>query len=317
MRDLVGGVSRARVLRLIEAVAILWTCVAGAAFLARVLLHPQGFGIDGRIYAAASRAWLDGADPWSIAIDGVRFAGPPPTLLMAAPLAALPTEVVPFASVVVAAVAAFVALRLAGARWWWLASVPFIEGVWVGSLDLLALALVLIAARLEGSRGALTAAFGGLAKIYALVPVFVLRPRAALGAALIVGVGTAALLPWSEWLGRSKELVGVLLEQSDGGKGAWAAPLVLVPLVAIALFGLGRQAGAWLIIPALWPASQVHYLVFLMPVAGATAAAMASSSLPAVGALAVIAEAVQRLLDGRLDHRTWLEPLTRRRSGQR
>src|SRR5688572_26130986 len=62
----------------------------GVIFVIRASTLPGGpAGFDGDLYLEATRTWLAGGDPWSVG-GAVRFAAPPPTLLVLAPIAVLP-----------------------------------------------------------------------------------------------------------------------------------------------------------------------------------------------------------------------------------
>ena len=56
-------------------VAVIW----------KFVVTPEWIGIDASLYTAASAAWLNGTDPWSVALVGVYYAAPPPTLLAFVP----------------------------------------------------------------------------------------------------------------------------------------------------------------------------------------------------------------------------------------
>ena len=58
-----------------------------------VLVRGGAPGFDGRLYMAASQAWLSGLDPWDTRLGGIAYAAPPPSLLATAPLTLLPEPV--------------------------------------------------------------------------------------------------------------------------------------------------------------------------------------------------------------------------------
>jgi hypothetical protein len=279
----------------------------GLGYLAIHIAVSPAFANDGRIYAAAARTWLSGGDPWSARVQDIQFAAPPPSLILATPLAWLPDDLAGPVSVVVAGVFAILAVRLARAQWWWLFSIPVVEGVFVGSFDLGAVALIIWALREEGLRGRIVGAIAApLAKIYALVPAIALGRRSAVIAGLAALIVTAPLLPWAHYAERFPELMTVLAQQSGNGSGSpWSAPWLLPPTV-IALALLGRRDGAWLLVPALWPASQAHYGVFMIPVGSPILALVVALPITAPGAVAVIALAILRAVRGELDPWSWL-----------
>jgi len=64
----------------LDALLAAWFAVISAQRLV-VLAGGGAFGFDGRLYREAARAWLAGGDPWSVALGGIVFGAPPPTLL--------------------------------------------------------------------------------------------------------------------------------------------------------------------------------------------------------------------------------------------
>jgi hypothetical protein len=298
-------------------VAITCIVVFGIGYLAVHLAVSPAVSFDGRLYAAAARAWLEGGDPWSVEIEGIRLAAPPPSLLVAAPFALLPPELVGPATVGVAAVCAVLAVRMARVGWWWLLSIPVLEGVLVGSSDLLAVALMIWALRAGASRPqSVGAAIAVLAKLYAIVPAVLLGRRSAVVAGVVALAVTAPFVPWPRYLELSTELGARLAEQAGNGVGSpWAMPW-LVPPTLLALLALGRRDGAWLLVPALWPATQVHYSVFMLPVGSPVLALVTLLPVPAPAAVAVIALAVVRASQHRLDPWSWLPDRWRRPDGR-
>jgi len=287
---------RERLAWVIHQLAIAWVLIFGVLWLAAFSVL-GGFGIDTRIYAAAARAWLAGGDPWAVNVAGIQFAAPPPSLLPFAALAWLPDGVLEPLIAGVGLVAVTIAIARFRVGWWWLLSVPVVEGVWVGSLDPVALALL---------GGPLwLAALAPIARLFTFAPLALLGRGRAIVVALVAIALSAPFLPWSTYLARLPELAGVLDAQSGGGKGALSVPLLIVPTVA-ALIAIGRRDGAWLAVPALWPASQLHYGILAIPVGSPILAAFAVSPIPAPLALGVIALALIRAIEGKLDPWSWL-----------
>jgi hypothetical protein len=196
---------------------------------------------------------------------------------------------------------------MANAPWWWLLSIPVIEGVFVGSADLAAVVFVIWAVQREGTgRHLAGAALAPLAKIYALVPAIALGRRWSVLAGVAALVITAPLLPWQQYFDRSPELIALLVKQAGQGSGSpWSTPW-LVPPTIVALVLLGRRDGAWLLVPALWPASQAHYGVFMLPVGSPVLALVAAIPVSAAVAKAVMVLAVVRAVEGKLDPWSWL-----------
>jgi hypothetical protein len=247
-------------------------------------------GNDARLYLVAAQAWLTGGDPWSVASEGILFAGTPPTLLPIAPFAWLTPDT--FAAVVLVssvAAAVFVVRRLE-LPLWWLLFPPFVESLWSGSINIIVLALLLT--RLEW--------VGVVAKTYAVLPTLLLGHLRQLLIASAVIALTIPFLPWKAFF--AHDLADVLVTQAWGGRSAWIAPLVLVPAALLGMALVGRQRAAWLSIPVLWPATQFHYSIFALPARpSALAAALLAFPVPGAPVAAVLAEAVVlRLRSSRL-----------------
>lgn len=244
-------------------------------------------GADARIYYRAAEAGLAGGNPWGAGYNGVLFAGPPPTLLPIAPFTLLPEDAFVAFMIGGSVVAAVLALRKLRLPAYWLLFPPIVEGVTVGNPNVFVIALLV----LGGSSGVVVATF---AKVYAVVPMLLLGRWKAVAWTTAALLLTAPLLPWGMFLGSASEVTGTLAAQSEGGKSAWAF-LPLVPLVGLCLVLLGRERAAWLAVPALWPATQVHYAVLALPVLRNPAvAAIAALPVPFAIPLVVVLWGVWR-----------------------
>lgn len=236
-------------------------------------------GVDAHVYHRAVVAWLGGADPWAATYGGVRFAAPPPTLLVLAPFAWIPEPAFVVLAIISSTVAAVVILRRLRLPAWWLLFPPIVEATCVGSLELPLFALLLTTA----------APLSIFSRAFLAIPLAILgrwRPLAWAVALLIV---TSPLLPWRDFI--AADPGGTLLAQSGGGNGAWAIPWV-IPAVVIALLYLGRKRGAWLVVPALWPASQLHYSVVALPGIDRAFGVVAALPIPGSPAIAVVVSAI-------------------------
>ena len=239
-------------------------------------------GFDGRLYLAATRAWLAGLDPW-LTLDSQRFAAPPPSLVPLIPIAELPEQLGVAVMVILAAAGAAATIRLLHLPWWWLLFPPIVDGVWNGNPQTLIVPLILV-------RAGPIAVF---LKLYAVVPlVLTLRWRAVAitGVALLV---TAPFLPWSAYIAQFVDLSAVLETQSDGGLSATAIPW-LIPIALVALVLCGRERAAWLAVPVTWPATQWYYSTLAMPALTPMAAAIMAVPVPGAVVLAAIAVAFSR-----------------------
>jgi hypothetical protein len=253
-----------------------------SAVRASVLITGQA-GFDGRLYLRATRAWLDGQDPW-ILIGDQRFAAPPPTLIPLAPVALLPEDL-GVALLLIAAVAGAVAtVRLLHLPWWWLLFPPLVDGAWNANPQTLLVPLILVGA------GPVAA----LLKVYAIVPIaLTLRWRALLVTAALLLV-TAPVLPWASYVRQFSDLSQVLATQSDGGLSALAVPW-LIPVAVVALVLCGRERTAWLAVPVLWPSTQWYYSTLAMPALTSIAAALMAIPVPGIAVVAAaVAVAVER-----------------------
>ena len=239
------------------------------------------FGNDARLYLMATRAWLAGDDPWIVESAGTTFAGPPVTLLPFAPFAWLDPETM-IALITVASVgSAFFIVRHLGLAPWWLLFPPLIEAVWSGSVTVIVVALALT--RLQW--------LAVVTKTYAGLPALVLGQTRQLLAAALVVVVTLPFLPWQAFF--SHDLATTLNEQAWGGRSAWIAPAVLVPIALLGLALVGRRRAAWYAVPVLWPATQLHYSTFAMAARpSSVAAAILALPWPGAPVAAVIADAI-------------------------
>ena len=239
-------------------------------------------GFDGRLYLHATRAWLDGADPW-IVVESQRFAAPPTTLVPLVPLAVLPEELGVAVLLVLGLAGAVATIRVLRLPWWWILFPPILDGVWNGNPQLLLVPLILVGA------GPLAA----FLKIYAIVPMVLTLRWRALAVTAVSLVVTAPFLPWPAYFAKFSELSGVLNTQSDGGLSATVIPW-LIPIAAIALVFAGRERAAWLAVPVLWPATQWYYATLALPALTPLAAAAMAVPVPGMVVVAAVLVAIQR-----------------------
>lgn len=219
----------------------------------RLALHPGLFwpGSDTRIYHRAAEAWIAGADPWRAGLDGVLFGAPPPTLLAIAPLVVMPEDIAVWAVGLAGLAAGIFVLRRSRLPIWWLLFPPLFTTVWIGGINVLVLAALLV--------GATTPAIVG--KLFAL-PVALIQGRwRGIALAGAIAIVTAPFLPWGPFLDHGSEVV----QDQAKGYSAWTDPWMWLPLVIPALAVLGRRRAAWISVPALWPFSQPQYSIFALP----------------------------------------------------
>jgi hypothetical protein len=168
---------------------------------------------------------------------------------------------------------------------WYLLFPPLVEALIAGNPNVIVCALLVLAV----PAGDVVAAH---LKLYAAVPLLILGRYRSLLALAVVGVATAAFLPWPAYIEHAAAILGVLHEQSAGGHSALAVP-ILIPFTVVALVVVGRKRAAWLAVPALWPATQFHYGLLGLPAASRIVAALLAVPIPGAPAVAVIAEAIR------------------------
>jgi hypothetical protein len=237
---------------------------------------------DAAVYREAAVSLLAGADPWAAQVGGLYFAGPPPTLLLYLPTAVVPLPVAVAAVTTVLIVAAIWSVRRLQLPLWWVLFPPIFESVIVGNPDVLVLALLLVRGPLAG--------LAVVTKVYAIVPLLLQRRWRA----LILGVAVSVLtLPLWPAFFLSLPSIAATLDIQSRGFSAWGSWFV-VPTV-IALWVLRRRGADWLVVPALWPNTQVHYAAMSLPVVRSypIAAVVIGFGSPLAPAVAVIIVAVQ------------------------
>jgi hypothetical protein len=235
----------------------------GSLRLLRDLVYPYHIGFDGRLYTDASRVWLAGGDPWTATYEfGLHYGAPPPTLLVTAPLTLVPTVVAGLIMVVIGGVLALLAIRTLGLPAWWILWTPILDGVLVGSLDIAAMAaLVLVAGRVS--------ALAPFLKIYAVVPMLGERRWRSVAVAGMLIAATIPLVPWAMFLADWPVVTHTLATQNMSGS-AWPSPILWIAF-AIGLPLLGARRAGYLAVPVLWPNTQPHYGALALPIASSSA----------------------------------------------
>jgi hypothetical protein len=262
----------------------IWFIVLDAFVLAGYARHGY-LGIDAVLYRGAATALLSGGDPWAIQSTGLSFAGPPPTLLAFVPLAFLPEPLTILVVIGAGLVAAIWVVRRLDLPLWWLAFPPMFESLVVGNPDSIVLALLLVPGPAAGIAAAL--------KIYAVVPLLLQRRWGALLISAAVALVSLPLLP--AFLA-DLDAIGRSLASQTGGMSAWGSWLI-VPTV-LSLISLRGRGASWLVVPGLWPLTQVHYATMSLPAVRRLpiAAALIGLGTPLSAALAIIVGAVESRL---------------------
>ncbi len=242
------------------------------------------------LYAAASAAWVGGGDPWRVAIAGVQFAAPPPTLLFYVPFANAPAIVTVAFWVGADIVATAYAIRRLRIAWWWAFFPPLVEATLAGNPEPVMLAFLL-------STSGFLRACAPLVKIYAFAPIISERDwRATAFAIAAIGV-SALILPWGQFIGDAPLVAATLTSQAMGLSAlsvGWLLPVAIVGLLAVA-----PRRAAWLVVPVVWPHTQLHYAVIALPKLTPVLALGLSVPVPGAPAVAVVAEALLDRMRGR------------------
>jgi hypothetical protein len=245
------------------------------------------FGWDAVVYTQAARDWLAGDNPWTARAHAIGFAAPPPSFLPFVPFTPLPDQIVSVLWVGIALFSAVYSLRRIGLPAWWLLFPPVSLGIMNGSSALLVTALLLRSTLLTDGLAVIT-------RIYAALPLLVLGRWRSLLVAGVLLLATAPM-PWGLYW-EERDRVGQLLEGTSDLSAAstpWLVPLALVGLVL-----LGRWRAAWLVVPALWPNTQLYYSVIALPVLGSMPVLALSMAVPVPGLIVagILAEvAIERI----------------------
>jgi hypothetical protein len=234
--------------------------------------HQETLGIDGRLYYRAAQAWLTGGDPWTVYTKSnewpsgccirFMFTGPPPTVMVFAPLTIIPEAIFVPTWMALTVAAAFYTLHRLKLPAWWILFPPLIQGVAVGNPQVVCLAVLL-------SGSDYLRALAVPLKAYAVFPLVGerrWRALAMLAAATVVAVVLAWPL-WSQYIGHYATMQDWLVGTTYGGFSAMRDPtLFVVTFAAVgALALIDFRAAGWLAVPALWPASQFFYSSYALP----------------------------------------------------
>jgi hypothetical protein len=235
----------------------------------RQAIYDDWLGRDSKTYLHGAAAWLNGMNPWDASALAPRgqiyhFAGLPPTLLAYAPLIVLPEWSAVAVTLVIGAMSAVYVLRRLGLPAWWLLFPPIAECLISGNPSLPILAL-LVATEWPAR------ALAPVVKVYALAPLLGERDWRSVGLAscLLALTGILLLPQWLVYIGNFGAISGRLFAQAGGGfSGASDPRLFIAGVLGLACLALIRdwRAVGWLIIPALWPATQFHYSTLALPV---------------------------------------------------
>ncbi len=264
-------------------------------------------GLDAEIYYRGSAAWLAGLNPWDtfsiIEDSGKRFhySALPPMTIIGAPFTVLPEPVFVMLVTALSGLAAVYIVRRLKMPLYWLLFPPMVEGVLSGNPSIILLALLL-------SANPLAEALAPLLKVYAFIPLFSEQRWRGCWLA-VAGFGLTFLLAWPLWMAYLSDLAsrsGRLMNEADGGfsTGGNIALFLMAAVSIVWLILIDRKAAGWLIVPALWPASQFHYSTLAMPVMHPILAL--GLALPHIGvpSLVITAYVLWRVLERRMADRS-------------
>jgi hypothetical protein len=253
-------------------------------------------GIDTRIYYRAAQAFVAGSDPWEAVVvnditGGVyHFSALPTMVLLGVPFTLVTEDAAVAVVLALCAGSGLFVVRRLGLPWYWLAFPPLVAGVLSGNPSLPVLALLLT--RL--------APVAVLLKVYAVVPLLGEARWRAVIVSIVVTVATVIAFP-SLWLTYASDFgarSARLVLEAHGGYGALRDPLMLVgAVIAVALIARrDRRTAGWLFVPALWPASQLHWSTLAMPVVTPLLAVLFALPVRGMPAVAVMVYAIVTVL---------------------
>ena len=265
-------------------------------------------GIDARIYYRGVVAWLQGGNPWDAAVmvggNSYHYAGSPVTTVLLAPAGLLSEDAFAAVSLILTWIAAIWILRRVRLPIWWLLFPPISEALFSANPQLIVLALIL------ADRSWLAAVATAL-KVYAFIPLAGEGRWRAIGVAVAFNAATIVIAPglWIRYINLFGTISSRLEYESIEGFSAFYFPVLLaLTVVALAMLALrDRRAAGWLAVPAIWPASQLHYSTMALPVMSPLLAFFLAIPILRLPPEIIIVEVVRRLLapsvTGYLDRR--------------
>jgi len=216
-------------------------------------------------------------DPWSAQVGGIVFAAPPPTLLLYALFVWVPERLFVPMALLANVGACIVIVRRLKLPWYFVLFPPLVEGALPGNPEPVFVALLV-------AGHPVSEAVAAILKLYGLVPLLVLRRWRSMVIVAAMLALSAAVLPWSTFIAELPAIQKALADQSR--LGLRDVPFLL-PFVLASLWLLGRWRAAWLVVPALWPATQLHYAAMALPAVTPVIAAAAALPLPGAMQLGV------------------------------
>jgi hypothetical protein len=288
-------------LRILGQVALaLWFAALSYGRLDTLIRDHVPIGQDIMIYYRGVQAWLAGGDPWAARVvvnphAAFSYAGSPATTVLLAPSALFTEAQFTVIWLVLSAASAILTVRLLRLPPWWLLFPPTIEALYSGNPQLVVLALLLVGV---GRAGVVADMVAAALKVYAVIPLAGERTfrRLVLAAALTVATMVIAPTLWIHYAQDFGAISARLARESGKGFSAFYYSRLFIPtaLAIIALWSRDRRAAAWLLVPALWPATEFHYSTFALPVMAPILAVLLSISIRQVPPVAIIVYALWR-----------------------
>jgi hypothetical protein len=236
--------------------------------------------------------------------NSYHYAGSPVTTVLLAPAGLLSEDAFAAVSLILTWIAAIWILRRVRLPIWWLLFPPISEALFSANPQLIVLALIL------ADRSWLAAVATAL-KVYAFIPLAGEGRWRAIGVAVAFNAATIVIAPglWIRYINLFGTISSRLEYESIEGFSAFYFPVLLaLTVVALALLALrDRRAAGWLAVPAIWPASQLHYSTMALPVMSPLLAFFLAIPILRLPPEIIIVEVVRRLLapsvTGYLDRR--------------
>jgi hypothetical protein len=257
--------------------------LVGSAILAS---HAQS-AFDAHIYYRGAVAWLQGADPWNVAVSGLHFAAPPWVLPVIAPSTLLNESRAVGIWIALDAVAAAYIVRRSGLTWGWVLFPPLVHGTLNGNPAIASLALLLAGA---GPIGVLLRPQVG----YALVGE---RRWRALTVTAVLAIALLAFLPWQTFLADLPTITARYVTESHrGSTGGTLIAFAVGILSVLALATVDLREAGWLATIVAVPINGWYAGAAALPVMNPILAV--GLSVPVVGlpTAAIAAYAAVRLL---------------------
>jgi hypothetical protein len=300
LRAVRGRVGEDR-LRILGQVALAgWFVALSYGQLQTLLRNKVPLGQDIMIYYRGVKAWLAGGDPWAAKVvvnprHSFSYAGSPATTVLLAPSALFTETQFTILWLLLTAASAIAIVRLLRLPAWWLLFPPTVEALYSGNPQVVVLALLLVGV---SRAGVVADGLAAALKVYAVIPLAGERTFRRLVLAGAITIATMAIAPtlWIHYVHDFGAISARLAVESSKGYSAFYFPKLFIPtaLAILALSFRDRRAAAWLLVPALWPATEFHYSTLAQPVMTPMLAVLLSISIQRFPPIAIICYVIWR-----------------------